>query len=122
MSESVLRELERIARLRRAVGVEALALGAAVSLTAWAVRLGAGEAPETAALLLLGLVGLAGGSLRFLAALAGLLGEACPRCGDAFFLSVERLVWSLPYPRGRCAHCGVTLDAPRPDPEGSRLS
>ena len=122
MSEGVRRELGRIARLRRAVGVEALALAAALALTAWAVRLGAGETPETATLLLLGLVGLAGGSLRFVARLAELLAERCPRCGDAFFVSIERLVWSLPFPRGRCAHCDVALHAPSGPSEASRLS
>jgi hypothetical protein len=114
MSETVRRELARIARGRRAVGLETAALVAALGLTAWAVRLGAGDAPETATLLLLGLVGLGGASLRFVARLVELLAERCPRCGGAFFLSMERLVVSLPYPRGRCAHCGVGLRTPPP--------
>lgn len=113
MSETVRCELRRIARIRRGVGLELLALLAALGLAAHAVQYGAGEAPETAVLLLLGLVGLAGGSLRWAARLAGLLAERCPRCDGFFFVSLERLVESLPFPRGRCAHCGLGLRPPR---------
>jgi hypothetical protein len=121
MSETVRRELGRIARGRRATLVEMAALLAALGLLVWAERLGAADTPETATLLLLGGVGFAGGSLRFAATLAALLTERCPRCGGAFFVSLERVLWSLPFPRGRCAHCGVGLrlrpprsDAPDP--------
>jgi len=123
VSEIVRRELRRIGRRRRGLGVEAGALAAALALAAYALHLGADAQPETATLLLLGLVGLAGGSLRFVAGLAGLLAERCPRCGQSFFVSLERLVWSLPFPRGHCAHCAVSLVPPPPprvpaDPPG----
>jgi hypothetical protein len=41
------------------------------------------------------------------------LGRDCPRCGGLFFYSLERLLTSLPYLSGRCAHCRTPL-AERP--------
>jgi hypothetical protein len=37
------------------------------------------------------------------------LGRSCPRCGDLFFYSLERLLYSLPYLSRRCASCGESL-------------
>lgn len=116
MPEIVRQELRRIARVRRGLGMELGALVAALLLAAYALHLGADARPETATILLLGAAGLAGGSLRFAAGLAGLLAERCPCCGQSFFVSLERLVWSLPFPRGCCAHCGVSLAPPAGPP------
>ncbi len=37
------------------------------------------------------------------------LAAPCPRCGSAFFTSWERLLISLPWLHGSCAHCGQGL-------------
>ena len=37
------------------------------------------------------------------------LAAPCPRCGGAFFTSWERLLISLPWLHGSCAHCGQGL-------------
>lgn len=115
MQGRLVTELRQIAATRRGLGLELVALLAVLSLTAWAETLGASRVPETATLLILGLVALAAGSLRWATRLAGLLAEPCPRCGRAFFVSLERMMWSLPFPRGRCAHCGLGLHPPRPE-------
>jgi hypothetical protein len=98
--------LSRLARERRALHAEGL-----VAAAAGAALAAAGDLPGLAlaplallyAAMTLGWVG------RFVA----LLGCQCPRCGGLFFYSLERLLYSLPYLRGRCAHCDEPLRSPR---------
>ena len=48
-------------------------------------------------------------SAVWVARLVRALGRSCPRCGDPFFYSLERLLFSLPYLSRRCASCGEPL-------------
>jgi hypothetical protein len=94
--------LAGLARERRALHAEGLLAAAASAALA-----AAGELPgiALAPLALLYATLTASWVARFLA----LLGRPCPRCGGLFFYSLERLLYSLPYLSGRCAHCAEPL-------------
>jgi len=99
-------DLVRLACERRALHAEGLlAAGATAALAA------AGDLPglAVAPLALLYAAMTLGWVARFLA----MLGRECPRCGGLFFYSLERLLYSLPYLRARCAHCDEPLGPAR---------
>jgi hypothetical protein len=99
-------DLVQLARQRRALHAEGLlACAAGAGLAA------AGDLPvlAVAPLALLYAAMTSGWVVRFVA----LLGRDCPRCGGLFFYSLERLLYSLPYLRARCAHCREPLGGVR---------
>jgi len=95
-------DLVQLARERRALHAEGLVAAAASAALA-----AAGDLPALAVapLVLLYVAMTLGWVARFVA----LLGRECPRCGGLFFYSLERLLYSLPYLRTRCAHCDEPL-------------
>lgn len=95
-------DLVQLACERRAVHVEGLLAAAATAALA-----AAGDLPGLAVALLALLY--AAMTLGWVARFVALLGRECPRCGGLFFCSLERLLYSLPYLRARCAHCGEPL-------------
>jgi hypothetical protein len=102
------RHLRALAAERRALHSEGLlAVAATVGLVAVAI---VGVPVRAAAP-----VALMYGAMLFswLTRYFGLLGRSCPRCGDQFFYSMERLLYSLPYLSRHCAHCDASLEESR---------
>lgn len=100
-----------LARERRALHVEGLlATGATVGLVA------AGGLGIPLLALALPALGYAALTARWVVRYVSLLGRDCPRCGDLFFYSLERLLYTLPYLSPRCAHCRQPLSRSGPPP------
>jgi hypothetical protein len=97
----------QLARERRALHAEGL-LGAAA--TAGLAAAASGDLPGLALAPVAALY--AAMTLGWAARFFALLGRPCPRCGELFFYSLERLLYSLPYLRARCAHCAAPLEPP----------
>jgi len=100
------RSLDQLARERRALHAEGLLAAAASAALA-----AAGDLPASALAPLVLLYGAM--TLGWVGRFLALLGRECPRCGGLFFYSLERLLYSLPYLHGRCAHCGEPLRSER---------
>lgn len=100
-----------MARERRALHAEGLLAFAATLGLAAAASLGLSARALAPAALMYGAMTF-GWVVRYV----GLLGRNCPCCGDLFFYSLERLLYSLPYLSPRCAHC----DAPLGETEAGR--
>jgi hypothetical protein len=107
-------QLRRLARQRRSLHAEGLlALAATAGLVA-AAQMGARLLAIAPAALLYAAL-----TVAWLRRYLDLLGRDCPRCGDLFFFSHERLLYSLPYLSPHCAHCREPLagGAASPPPE-----
>lgn len=106
--------LRTLARRRRELLAEALLAACAVAafgvLVDHAAEAGLrGGAAVVAVAVAVGALGL-----RFGRRYADLIASACPRCGGLFFVSWERLVWSLPWLHRSCARCGAGSATPPP--------
>jgi hypothetical protein len=101
--------LRTLADERRALHLEGLlAVAATVALVG-----AAGLSPPLLALTPAALL-YAAMTVGWVSRYVGVLGRDCPRCGELFFFSLQRLLYSLPYLSTRCAHCDESLAGSRP--------
>ena len=102
-------ELNALARQRRLFLVASVGLCTAVVVLVWASPLLAGRGGEGPSALAVATGLLTAASLLWTSILLEVLSLACPRCGDTFFASPERVLWTLPYLHRSCGHCGLHL-------------
>jgi hypothetical protein len=101
--------LRRLRVRRRWLLTEMALLGVAVGLLAEIGLIPTSVSTARAFLLVLLAGLLAVQASRLVRRFVSLVHSECPVCGGLFFVSWQRLYWSLPYLHASCAHCGLSL-------------